>query len=343
MLIHLCRAALRMPMEKCMPQHRPTLVPTIFALLSLAASCAASARTVHAAECIAKPNAPAPQGEHWYYRTDRATKRQCWYLGPEGASVQTGATQASVQPASDALAQLAAPQRAHRPTAPQSAQRPPAPEPTAAPAVTEANVPAPAALLPWPEASKLPDVPPAFEPTPALAEPQQSVDAIDPPPTSTSNPAEESQSPANARSSPAAAPAQATADADHTFALVTIALAALVISGSVFHATRWLDRHKAHNRHRLEWPHPSTLNAPHPRAPVDLDSVTAARHIPPPPKPLDETERLTQTLLQILNELQTKHHVLQPRPSTLSRSSRPPIAAATRSDLIGNRVSWSTK
>ena len=320
-----------------MTQHRPTLVPALFAL-SFAASCAASARTVHAAECIAQPNAPAPQGEHWYYRTDRATKRQCWYLGPEGASVQKGATQASEQPASDALAQAAAPQRAQRMTAPQSAQRPTALEPTAAPAATEADVPAPAAPLPWPEASKLPDVPPPA-PRPTLAERPQSVDAIDPGPTSTSNPAEESQSPANARSSPAAAPVQATGDADHTLALATIALAALVISGSVFHATRWLDRRKARNRHRLEWPRPSTLNAPYPRAPVDLDSVTAARHNPPPPKPLDETERLTQALHQILNELQTKHHVLQPRPSILSRSSRPPVAAATRSDLINNRVS----
>ena len=188
----LCRAAPRMPMEKRMPQHRPTLVPAIFAL-PLAASCVVSAGAVHAAECIAKPNAPAQQGKHWYYRTDRATKRQCWYLGSQGASVQKGATQASEQPAPNALAQPAAPQRAHRPTAPQSAQRPTAPELTAALAATEASVPAPAAPLPLPEASELPDVPPAFElaPTPALAERQQSVDAIDPAPTPASDPAKE--------------------------------------------------------------------------------------------------------------------------------------------------------
>ncbi|MGB8045588.1 MAG: hypothetical protein WCF66_21790, partial [Pseudolabrys sp.] len=84
-----------------MQQHRPTLVPAIFALLFLAVSCAASARAVHAAECLAKPNAPAPQGEHWYYRTNRATMRQCWYLGPEGGGGQKDATQASEQPASD--------------------------------------------------------------------------------------------------------------------------------------------------------------------------------------------------------------------------------------------------
>src|SRR5512135_2591753 len=140
-----------MPMEKRMPQHRPTLVPAIFVLLSLATSCAVSAGALHATECTTKPNASAPQGKHWYYRTDRATKHQCWYLGAEGASVQKGATPASEQPASNALAQ-AAPQRAPRPTAPQSAQRPTAPELTAAPAATEASVPAPAAPLPLHEA-----------------------------------------------------------------------------------------------------------------------------------------------------------------------------------------------
>lgn len=323
-----------------MTQHRPTLVPALFAL-SFAASCAASAQAVHAAECIAKPNAPAPQGEHWYYRTDRATMRQCWYLGPESARVPKGATQPSEQPASDVLAQPPASQRARLPTAPQNAQRPTAPEPTAVPAATEANVPAPVALPPWPETAKLPDLPPPA-PIPTLVERSQSVEVIDPAPTSTSNPAKEAQSPANARSSPtalpAAAPAQATGDADHTLALATIAFVALVISGSVFHATRWVDRRKARNR-RLEWPHPSTLNAPYPRAPVALDPVAAARHTPPPPKPLDQTERHTQALEQILNELQTKHHILQPGPNTLRRSSRPPVTAATPSDLVNDRVS----
>ena len=175
-----------------MPQHRPTLVPAIFVLLSLAASCAVSAGAVHATECTAKPNAPAPQGKHWYYRTDRATKRQCWYLGAEGASVQKGATQASEQPTSDALAQGCATTRApaDRPTKRTAAN---GARTEAALAVTEASVPVPAAPLPLPETSELPDVPPAFElaPTPALAERQQSVDAIDPAPTPASDPAKE--------------------------------------------------------------------------------------------------------------------------------------------------------
>jgi len=35
-------------------------------------------------ECLAKPNAPATQGTHWYFNTDRATNRKCWFLGEAG-------------------------------------------------------------------------------------------------------------------------------------------------------------------------------------------------------------------------------------------------------------------
>lgn len=31
-------------------------------------------------DCITAPNSPAPKGKHWYYRTDRAKQRKCWYL-----------------------------------------------------------------------------------------------------------------------------------------------------------------------------------------------------------------------------------------------------------------------
>jgi hypothetical protein len=31
-------------------------------------------------DCLAAPTGAAPQGQHWYYRLDRATKRQCWYV-----------------------------------------------------------------------------------------------------------------------------------------------------------------------------------------------------------------------------------------------------------------------
>jgi hypothetical protein len=48
----------------------------------------------HAADdCLAGPNAAAPQGSHWYYRLDRATHRECWHLGPEGREVRKSAHQ----------------------------------------------------------------------------------------------------------------------------------------------------------------------------------------------------------------------------------------------------------
>src|SRR3981189_2572595 len=38
-----------------------------------------------------KPGATAPQGSHWYYRSNRADGRHCWYLGTEGAKVRARA------------------------------------------------------------------------------------------------------------------------------------------------------------------------------------------------------------------------------------------------------------
>jgi hypothetical protein len=49
-------------------------------------------------DCLAKPNAPSPQGSHWYYRVDRATHRECWYLGAEGGKARTRERQAASHP-----------------------------------------------------------------------------------------------------------------------------------------------------------------------------------------------------------------------------------------------------
>ena len=55
-------------------------------------------------DCLAEPNGPTPQGQHWYYRTDPESKRQCWYLGAEGAPVRKSAaeTLTPVEPHADA-------------------------------------------------------------------------------------------------------------------------------------------------------------------------------------------------------------------------------------------------
>jgi hypothetical protein len=41
-----------------------------------------------AAECLSGPKGATPEGRHWYYRIDRATQRQCWYLRDEDKESQ---------------------------------------------------------------------------------------------------------------------------------------------------------------------------------------------------------------------------------------------------------------
>ena len=36
--------------------------------------------TTYAGDCLAAPNSSAPEGSHWYYRIEHATKLKCWYL-----------------------------------------------------------------------------------------------------------------------------------------------------------------------------------------------------------------------------------------------------------------------
>jgi hypothetical protein len=64
------------------------IVPRIV-LAGMVASAAVTTLQFHSAraadDCLAKPKGVAPAGQHWYYRSDRPTKRQCWYLGDESA------------------------------------------------------------------------------------------------------------------------------------------------------------------------------------------------------------------------------------------------------------------
>lgn len=57
-----------------------------------------------ASDCLASPKGTAPQGQHWYYRLDRATKRQCWYLRAEGGKVTQTAQAAPDTPAAESAA-----------------------------------------------------------------------------------------------------------------------------------------------------------------------------------------------------------------------------------------------
>jgi hypothetical protein len=55
----------------------------------------AAANSARAADCLAAPNSPAPENSHWFYRTDRAQQRKCWYLGAAKAAFTQGSMQAA--------------------------------------------------------------------------------------------------------------------------------------------------------------------------------------------------------------------------------------------------------
>jgi hypothetical protein len=88
MYLHIVRGSRkRLPRLGC---NAPLLVLLLISSFLLTAQVSRAAD-----ECIEKPNAPAPQGSHWYYRIDRATKRQCWYVGAEGAKIRAPAREAA--------------------------------------------------------------------------------------------------------------------------------------------------------------------------------------------------------------------------------------------------------
>jgi hypothetical protein len=54
--------------------------------LALIGSVAVSTNSALADDCVATPTPGAPQGSHWYYKTDRATNLKCWYLRTDNAA-----------------------------------------------------------------------------------------------------------------------------------------------------------------------------------------------------------------------------------------------------------------
>lgn len=52
-------------------------------VLTTSAEAAIEAPQTAADGCLSTPKGATPAGSHWYYRIDRVTKRQCWYLREE--------------------------------------------------------------------------------------------------------------------------------------------------------------------------------------------------------------------------------------------------------------------
>jgi hypothetical protein len=75
--------------------------PTAQLSKSAARDAISSAATVD--DCLAAPNSRPPQGSHWYYRTDTANNRKCWYLSKEAVIPASQATSPMVaQPSKSA-------------------------------------------------------------------------------------------------------------------------------------------------------------------------------------------------------------------------------------------------
>jgi hypothetical protein len=74
-------------------------VVAVAILLAWGAGLGVPTNIAHANDCLAAPNTPAPEGSRWYYQTDRATQRRCWFLRAKGESPQQPATQAQSEAA----------------------------------------------------------------------------------------------------------------------------------------------------------------------------------------------------------------------------------------------------
>jgi hypothetical protein len=104
----------------------PALLAGVVAAANLAAMTDLRAQVIAAAEaatpatqaaadsCLSAPQGATPSGSHWYYRIDRVTKRQCWYLREEsdaGEDKFARAAPPASAPASAAEEPAAPPQR----------------------------------------------------------------------------------------------------------------------------------------------------------------------------------------------------------------------------------------
>ena len=331
-----------------MPERRLMLASAIFTIALISALFGQSARSLRAEEeCTPKPNSPAPQGQHWYYRTDPISYRQCWHLGPEGLPVQTNASQAEKQLAPDPVAQTATPTYAQQRETTGAAHTETA---------RDAGAPATTRPAPWPYAPKFTDLSSFLQPVPQPApmEWTRSTNAIDSAPTgssrvsenvsdpslpsNTSAPASVSDaSPAETRArepqrstlarSAVSAPMQAIAAVDHTFALLMVVFALLAVTGPVHHYAEQRRQREANNFQVPQWAHVVALNTPKPHVRLSFapKSGTERQLAPIALRPPDQTERLAQVLQQLVDRMQMDRR--QPL-NTVTRSA--PQAASRR-------------
>jgi hypothetical protein len=76
---------------------------TVVATLHVSGVVLGAPDTARADNCLTAPNSSAPQGSHWYYRTDRANQRKCWYFRAPGQPAQQATAQATSEAESHAI------------------------------------------------------------------------------------------------------------------------------------------------------------------------------------------------------------------------------------------------
>jgi hypothetical protein len=232
-----------------MSQQNRSTVRAVFAdlFVALAAITLLPATPGNAATdtCLAAPDSTPPEGSHWYFRTDRATQRKCWYLAAQGHKVHRIVRRAAA--ADEAATQPARSERkAEQSAAP--AQSPPAADnapdrmqrfiygpATAATEPVAQAAPRPAPVTATPSAGVLP------WPAPAPEQPTASTNgaetAADVPVAAVSEPALNDVQASEPRD---VAPAARRATADDSAAatplqMLLLFIAALAIAGSLLH------------------------------------------------------------------------------------------------------------
>jgi hypothetical protein len=90
--------------EVKMSQRTAKFVSAIFASLFLGAPLVTPSlgAPAEAEQCLSGPKGAPPAGGHWYYRTDRATKRRCWFIGDAKEKVARAAPETSPPAANSA-------------------------------------------------------------------------------------------------------------------------------------------------------------------------------------------------------------------------------------------------
>ena len=244
-------------------------------VMATAAEAATPATQAAADSCLSAPKGATPSGSHWYYRIDRVTKRQCWYLREESdtaddkfaraappASVPAPAS-AAEEPASpqqrtitrkslaDARAEWISQQPRAEPAKVERAVAVAAPAPVVqnSPRAAMPNVlaPAPLSSMRWNDAPT----------TRSLANPADLQVAAANPPASQPPQAEEVQQPAVDQIAPTAAeapPAKPTASLQKLLLVMAaaLALAGLTVS-AIVRIGRMLARRAIRRKRRAMW------------------------------------------------------------------------------------------